>query len=337
VRHLVQHRLRAPRIRRAGDLTAEHILLEKRHGAGVFHRAGVEFRNEQLVVLAERVGHAEVLVIETEPLLGLREKPLGIHVFGQRRPAEDAQRDVAPLVGVGVVPAGVGPGDQRHQVGTHARRGDERAQLHAVAVGHRSGRAVGYDLPVRGRGDGDVERRLEIGLVEAREHPLGVGGFELRVQVHLVVDRIDEPVQALSGVRETAVGVDHHNVVLVKTGQRDAGGFVIAGYVDFETVEGRAPYIVRRDVDDGVGAGERIERHGGHGPEGAFAGRAVAVGEIQLDLVVVDGHQRSALDGLVAGQVRKCHAVQHIGSGNMRIPGAVVLNGRLFAPAREDR
>ena len=64
---------------------------------------------------------------------------------------------------------------------------------------------------------------LQVGLVEAREHPLGVGGFELRVQVDLVVDRVDEPVQALAGVGVAAVGVDDQDVVLGQTGQRDAG------------------------------------------------------------------------------------------------------------------
>ena len=66
------------------------------------------------------------------------------------------------------------------------------------------GRAVGDDLPVRGRGDGDVEGGLQVGLVEAREHPLGVGGLELRVQVHLVVDGVDEAVQPLTGVASSA-------------------------------------------------------------------------------------------------------------------------------------
>ena len=92
--------------------------------------------------------------------------------------------------------------------------------------------AVGDDLPVRGRGDDDVEGGLQVGLVEAREHPLGVGGLELRVQVHLVVDRVDEAVQALAGVGVAAVGVDDDDVVFGQADQRDAGGLVVAGHVD---------------------------------------------------------------------------------------------------------
>ena len=95
----------------------------------------------------------------------------------------------------------------------------------------------------------DVEGGLQVGLVEAREHPLGVGGFELRVQVHLAVDRVDEAVQPLAGVGVAAVGVDDHDVAFGQAGQRDAGGFVVAGHVDVATVEGGAADGVGGDVD----------------------------------------------------------------------------------------
>ena len=157
------------------------------------------------------------------------------------------------------------------------------------------------------RGHRHIERGFEVGLVEAGEHPLGVGGFELRVQVHLAVDRVDESVQTLAGVGVAAVGVDHDDVVLGQAGQRDTGRLVVAGHVEFAAVEGRAAHGVGGDVDDGVGAGERVEPHGGDGPEGAFAGPAVAVGEVQVDPVVVDGEQSGAFDGLVTGEVGKCH------------------------------
>ena len=160
---------------------------------------------------------------------------------------------------------------------------------------------------MRGAVTVDVERGLEVGLVEAREHPLGVGGFELRVQVHLVVDRVDEAVQSLAGVGVAAVGVDHDDVVLGQPGQRDAGRLVVTRHVDVAAVEGRAAHGVGGDVDDGVGAGERVELHRRGRPEGALAGVAVAVGQIQHDPVVVDGDERGALGGLVAGEVGECH------------------------------
>ena len=63
--------------------------------------------------------------------------------------------------------------------------------------------------------------------------------------------------------------------------------------------------VVGGDVDDRVGAGERVEHHGGGGAESSFARTAVAVGEIEVDPVTVDGDQGGAFDGLVPGQVRK--------------------------------
>ncbi|SHW85491.1 Uncharacterised protein [Mycobacteroides abscessus subsp. abscessus] len=175
VGHLVQHGLGAPLVRVARDLGAEDVVLQERHGAGVLHGTRVELGHEQLVVLAERVRRAEVLVVEGESLLGLGEQPLGVHELGQRRAAEDAQRNVPVLVGVDVVPPRVRPGDQRGQVRAHLRGGGEGV---LAVSGGRAG-AVRDHLPVRGRGDCHIEGRLEVRLVEAGEHPLGVGGFEL--------------------------------------------------------------------------------------------------------------------------------------------------------------
>ena len=88
----------------------------------------------------------------------------------------------------------------------------------------------------------DSRRSLEVGLVEAREHPLGVGGFELRVQIHLAVDWVDESVQALAGVRVVAVGVHHDHVVFGQAAQRDTGRLVVARHVEVAAVEGRTSH-----------------------------------------------------------------------------------------------
>ena len=150
VRHLVQHGLGAALVEVAGDAAAEDVVLEERHGADVLHRAGVELGDEELVVLPEGVGHPEVAVVEAEALLGLGEQPVGVHVLGEARAAEDAERDGAVLVGVGVVPARVRPGDQRDEVGRDARGGGERVPLGAVVgVGDGLGGAVGDHLPAR--------------------------------------------------------------------------------------------------------------------------------------------------------------------------------------------
>ena len=63
---------------------------------------------------------------------------------------------------------------------------------------------------------------LQVGLVEAGVHPLGVGGLELRVQVDLAVDRVDEPVQALAGVRVEQSASTTSDVLGRQVGQHDA-------------------------------------------------------------------------------------------------------------------
>jgi hypothetical protein len=132
--------------------------------------------------------------------------------------------------------------------------------VHTVFDARRG--TVGDHLPVRGRGHRDVEHGLEIGLVEAGEHPLGVGGLELGVQIHRFVDRVDEAVQALTGVGVAAVCIDDHDVVLGQAAQRNTGRFVVRRDVDAAAVESGAVHRVRGDVDDGLGAGQGVEFHG---------------------------------------------------------------------------
>ena len=217
----MQHCLGAPLVGGPGNPAAEDIVLEEGHRAGVLHGAGIELRDEQLVVLTERVGHPEVAVVETETLLGFGEESFSVHELRERGPAEDPQRNLTEVVDVHVVPAGVGTGHQRHQVGAHAGSGRKGVDRVVAVVLHAHRCPVGDHLPVRGGGDGDVEDRLEIGLVEAGEHALGIGCFELRVQVDLVVNRVDEAVQSLPGVRVAAVGFHDEHVVPFATDQRD--------------------------------------------------------------------------------------------------------------------
>jgi hypothetical protein len=77
-------------------------------------------------------------------------------------------------------------------------------------------------LPGGGRRHGEAERRLQVGLLEHGEHATGVGNLELRVEVDLAVDRVDEAVQALAGVGVQAVGVDDQLVLGAQTLQGDA-------------------------------------------------------------------------------------------------------------------
>ena len=70
VSELVQDRVRTLLVGRVSHAGAEDEILEERDAARILHRARVEFGDEELVVLAERVGHAELLLEELEALLG---------------------------------------------------------------------------------------------------------------------------------------------------------------------------------------------------------------------------------------------------------------------------
>ena len=85
-------------------------------------------------------------------------------------------------------------------------------------------------------------------------------------------------------------------------------GLVVSRTRRCRAVEGGAADAVGGEVDEGVGAGQRVELDGGHRTEGVLAGLAVAVGEVEVDAVVVDGDEGGALGGLFAGEIGKCHA-----------------------------
>ena len=307
VRHLVQHRLAAALVEVAGDLRPEDEVLQERHAAGVLHRSGVELGHEALVVLAERVRHAERLVVEGESLLGLAEQPLGVQVLGQRGAAVQAQRDrvLAVLAGELVAPLRVRPGDQRDQVGRHRLGGAEGVRAAAVGVGDLGG-GVGDDLPVGGGVHRDLVGGLQVRLVEAGEHPLRVGGLELAVEVDRAVDRVDEPVQALAGVGVLAVGFDDELVVRGQSGQPQPLLLAVVGDVQLDAVEPGAVHLRGDQVDPRLGPRLRAaEPDRGGGAEGPHFRPAPAVGEVQFDHVGLDVQQRGALPGLVLGEVRR--------------------------------
>ena len=91
----------------------------------------------------------------------------------------------------------------------------------------------------------EAEGRLEVGLLEHREHAAGVGHLELAVEVDLAVDGVDEAVQALAGVRVLAVGDDGELVLGGEVVELDADavadrGRVERGAVERDRVHGRA-------------------------------------------------------------------------------------------------
>jgi hypothetical protein len=90
---------------------------------------------------------------------------------------------------------------------------------------------------VLGGGHREREGRLEVRLLEDSEHPPAVGHLELRVEVDLVVDRVDGAVQALSGVHVCRGGVDGQRVAPGGGRERDPCAVVVRGRVQRLAVE----------------------------------------------------------------------------------------------------
>src|SRR5699024_1197628 len=90
---LVQDRIRAGLIHVVAGLRREYILIADGDTACVFHGAGVELRNENLVILAKGVRETEICVVEIKTLLGFGEQTLRIQMLCQRSAAVQPQRD----------------------------------------------------------------------------------------------------------------------------------------------------------------------------------------------------------------------------------------------------
>ncbi len=240
-----------------GDLRAEDVILQECHASGVLHRPGVEFRDEELVVLAERIPVVEHAVVEVESGLGDGEDLLGVEELGERLPAVQAEVDPVVVVTHLVVRAG----DQRGDVGRDDRCRLEQPEDPAVpGVGGLKPPAVGDAPPFLWRHHRQLEGRLEIRLVEACVHAMCVVGLELRVQVDGSVDRVDETVQPLARLRVRAVGHHLQFVDLPQVRQRDPVAVVHLGRVQTAAVEGHRAHGRGDQFDEGgstrLGTGE---------------------------------------------------------------------------------
>jgi hypothetical protein len=305
VRQLVQHGLGAALVAGAADLRPEDVVLEEGDGPGVLHRARVELRHEELVVLVERVRVVEDPVEVVEALLGDLEELVGVQELRQRRTAVEAQRDA--LVRVGDLR--VGAGDQRDEVGGDALGRLEVGELRARGPGLDGAPAgVGDDLPVEGGDHVQREGGLEVGLVEAGEHPLRVGRLELGVEVDLLVLRVGEAVQALAGVGVAAVGGDHQRVLLREAGQRQAAVLGVGADVELGAVQRGRVDGLGHQVDEGVRSGLACgELHRRRRAERVLTGVPGAVGHVELDVVGLHVEQLGARGGIGASQVGNGH------------------------------
>ena len=301
---LVEDGLRAPLVGRVGHLGAEDVLVADGDRARVLHRARVELRDEELVVLGERVGVVELLLEPVEALPGDVEDVLGVEVLGERGPAVDPERHPLAVLLVDRVDRVVRAGDQRGDV-----RGDPRGRLELPDVALGLGRRrVGDHRPAGGRGHGEGEGALEVGLLEDGEDPPRVRHLELGVQVRLLVHRVDEAVQALAGVGVGAVGDDPQLVAALEQAvEGDPGVAEDGGHVERDAVEDDLVHGRGDQVDEGRGTGlGAVEAHRGHRAERAAL---LGAGEVQLDLVRVHGQQARPLLRLFTGQIRARHGV----------------------------
>ena len=258
-----------PLVGGVGDPGPEHVALVERDAARVLHGPEVELGDEELVVLGERVRVAELGLEEVEALAGDGEDLVGVEVLGQRLPAVDRQPDAPVLLVDGVVR----PGDEGDQVGRDAAGGLEPPPAALVVLGDRG---VADDRPPLGGVDGQVERGLEVGLVEAGEDPVGVVGLELGVEVAVAVGGVVEAVQAHAGVLVGAVG---HDPQLVVGGQAPAGGSGCGrrrrrrgGRASPLRVSSRTAAASRSTKVSAAGS-VRLEAHGGRAGEGVAARR----------------------------------------------------------------
>src|SRR5439155_13618720 len=161
----------------------EGVRLSERDAARVLHRSGIELRNEELVVLAEDVGIAEVLLEEVEPLLRDQEDLIGVEVLRQRSAAVDTEVDVVVAVANDVVRTR----DDRGDVARHALGAREVPGAGAVrGLLERFG--VADDEPPVWSGDRELERAFDVRLIEVRIRLVRLARLELRVQVGLSVD-----------------------------------------------------------------------------------------------------------------------------------------------------
>jgi len=115
-------------------------------------------------------------------------------------------------------------------------------------------RAVGVadDLPVVRCRDVKGEGRLDVGLLEAGVHATGIGGLELRIQIHLIIDGVDEEMQALTGAHIGASGSHDEHVGRLQPRQLDAGTIEHLGGVEVTAVEVDRRHLGCDQVDPAI-------------------------------------------------------------------------------------
>ena len=189
VGHLVQQDLRADRALAVGRGAAVQDAVGPCDRAPVLHGAA-HVRHEHLVVplLGERLG--EALAEERQPAVGEVEELLGVALeeLPERLPAEESQVVATTPRPDLVEGARVDHSDVRRQPRGVAER---PATAALVEVLGQVGCGVAGDRPALVGVDHEPVRRLEVGLVEARERVARQVGLERGPDVDQLVERVD--------------------------------------------------------------------------------------------------------------------------------------------------
>jgi hypothetical protein len=118
---------------------------------------------------------------EAETLLGHLKDLVRVEVLGKRPATVHAEWDPVERIPHLVIGAGADRGDVG---GKHRRRREVPAGGGlAGRLGRHVRRVVAHHQPARGRSDGEFETRLQVGLIEAREHAVRVARLEVRVEI----------------------------------------------------------------------------------------------------------------------------------------------------------
>jgi len=213
---------------------------------------------------------------------------VAVEVRGDAGAGREAERDAV----VGVLDEVVRPGDE----GDEVRR--QRSRLLELPLPRRdllAGR-VGEYPPVGRRGHVQRVRRLEVGLVEAREHRRCGVHEGHAVDVGPPVGGVDAAVQPLAVVAEAHGRVDDE---LVLPGQRLQGEPAAIDRVDVDRI------AVEVDGRDGhrLEVGERGAAPAGEADPGHRAERRVVRGQVEGDVVRRDVEELAA--GLRLGPLKR--------------------------------
>ena len=168
-----------------------------------------------MVVLAERVADTKFAFKELKPASCSVNNVVGIEKFSKRLTTKNTH-------GVGAVDTGVfaaffviRTSDQSRDVGGHSSSGIKAPHTLAVIEDVCDGCwGVGDDFPMRWCSHSEGIGRLQIWLIKAGKHALGIGGLELGVEVHLVVHGVNESMQAFASVGVHAIAFDGEDVVV---------------------------------------------------------------------------------------------------------------------------